>query len=100
MTLVEYGDYECSFCSEASRAVKNVQRDLGDRSDWSFAIFRSIVPTRKPNRRRKQRKRLRHRESSGRCTICCTTISEPLTIGIFGPLQNDSISISIASIET
>ncbi len=39
VTLVEYGDYECSFCDEAYLAVKNVQRHLGDRLRFVFRNF-------------------------------------------------------------
>src|SRR6476661_7757044 len=31
VTLVEYGDFECSFCARAYPSVKEVQRRLGDR---------------------------------------------------------------------
>ena len=38
-TLVEYGDYECSFCGQAYPIVKNVQRHLGDRLRFVFRNF-------------------------------------------------------------
>lgn len=39
VTLIEYGDYECSFCGEAYPIVKNVQRHLGDRLRFVFRNF-------------------------------------------------------------
>jgi len=39
ITLVEYGDYECSYCGQAYPIVKNVQAQLGDRLRFVFRNF-------------------------------------------------------------
>jgi len=39
MTLVEYGDYECSFCGRAYPIVKNVRRHFGDKLRFVFRNF-------------------------------------------------------------
>lgn len=39
VTLVEYGDYECSFCGEAYPIVKHVQREMGDTLQLVFRNF-------------------------------------------------------------
>jgi protein-disulfide isomerase len=39
LTLVEYGDYECSYCGEAYSIVKNIQSQLGDRLRFVFRNF-------------------------------------------------------------
>ena len=39
LTLVEYGDYECSYCGEAYQAVKEVQEALGERLRFVFRNF-------------------------------------------------------------
>jgi len=31
LTIVEYGDYQCEFCSRASGSIEEVRRELGDR---------------------------------------------------------------------
>jgi protein-disulfide isomerase len=37
--LVEYGDYECSYCGEAYPIVKHIQSQLGDRLCFVFRNF-------------------------------------------------------------
>lgn len=39
VTLVEYGDYECSYCGQAYYAVKKIQQDIGDRLRFVFRNF-------------------------------------------------------------
>ena len=39
VTLVEYGDYECSYCGQAYPIVKKVQAALGDRLRFVFRNF-------------------------------------------------------------
>jgi len=39
ITLVEYGDYECSYCGEAYPIVKELQRQLGDDLRFAFRNF-------------------------------------------------------------
>lgn len=39
VTLVEYGDYECSFCGEAYPIVKRAQREMGDSLQFVFRNF-------------------------------------------------------------
>ncbi len=39
VTLVEYGDYQCSYCGEAFPIVKKVQATLGDRLQFVFRNF-------------------------------------------------------------
>jgi len=39
VTLVEYGDYECSYCGEAYPIVKRVQQSLGDDLQFVFRNF-------------------------------------------------------------
>jgi protein-disulfide isomerase len=39
ITLVEYGDYECSFCARAYPIVKNVRRHFGDKLRFVFRNF-------------------------------------------------------------
>jgi protein-disulfide isomerase len=39
VTLVEYGDYECSHCGEAYGIVKEIQERLGDRVRFAFRNF-------------------------------------------------------------
>jgi protein-disulfide isomerase len=39
VTLVEYGDYECPYCSVASRAVRDLEKDYGDRLRVVFRSF-------------------------------------------------------------
>ncbi len=39
ITLVEYGDYECSFCGRAYPIVKNVRRHFGDKLRFVFRNF-------------------------------------------------------------
>ena len=39
ITLVEYGDYECSYCGEAYSIVKKVQAAMGDRLRFVFRNF-------------------------------------------------------------
>ena len=39
VTLVEYGDYECPYCGQASGIVQEVQRRLGDRLRFVFRNF-------------------------------------------------------------
>jgi NhaA family Na+:H+ antiporter len=36
VTLVEFGDFECSFCGDAYESIKEVQRRLGDRLRFVF----------------------------------------------------------------
>jgi len=37
--LVEYGDYECSYCGEAYPVVKAIQEHLGERLCFAFRNF-------------------------------------------------------------
>src|SRR5439155_12495384 len=37
--LLEYGDYECPFCSEVQPIVKEIQRRLGDYLCFAFRHF-------------------------------------------------------------
>lgn len=39
VTLVEYADYECSYCGQAYPVVKEVQRRLGDQLRFVFRNF-------------------------------------------------------------
>ncbi len=39
VTLVEYGDYECSYCGAAHLVVEDLQRALGDRLRFVFRNF-------------------------------------------------------------
>lgn len=39
LTLVEYGDYECSSCRKAHPIVKSVQNQLGDQLQFVFRNF-------------------------------------------------------------
>lgn len=39
VTLVEYGDYQCSFCGQAYPLIKDVQARLGDRVRFVFRNF-------------------------------------------------------------
>jgi protein-disulfide isomerase len=39
LELVEYGDYECSYCGRAYPIVKNIQRRLGDHLKFVFRNF-------------------------------------------------------------
>lgn len=39
VSLVEYGDYECSYCGEAYPVVEELQRVLGDRLRFVFRHF-------------------------------------------------------------
>jgi len=39
ITLVEYGDYECSYCGEAYPVVKGLQRELGADLRFAFRNF-------------------------------------------------------------
>src|SRR5712671_3417123 len=39
LTLVEYGDYECSYCGMAYPIVKRVQSHLGDKLRFVFRNF-------------------------------------------------------------
>jgi protein-disulfide isomerase len=39
LALVEYGDYECSYCGEAYPIIKAVQKQLGDRLCFAFRNF-------------------------------------------------------------
>lgn len=38
-TLVEYGDYECSYCGQAYSIIKKVQKELGDDLRFVFRNF-------------------------------------------------------------
>lgn len=39
VTLVEYGDYECSYCGEAYPIVQAIQQQMGDRLRFVFRNF-------------------------------------------------------------
>src|SRR6476619_2671213 len=39
VTLVEYGDYECSYCGQAYQIIKKVQDNLGDNLRFVFRNF-------------------------------------------------------------
>ena len=39
IALLEYGDYECSFCGEVQPVVKEIQRRLGDDLCFAFRHF-------------------------------------------------------------
>ncbi len=39
VTLVEYGDYECPYCAEAYRSVKEIQQQLGNSLRFVFRHF-------------------------------------------------------------
>ena len=39
LMLLEYGDYECSYCGEAYPVVKELQQRLGDRLCFAFRNF-------------------------------------------------------------
>ncbi len=39
ITLVEYGDYECPYCSGAYTIVKEIQQQMGDRLRFVFRNF-------------------------------------------------------------
>lgn len=39
LQLVEYGDYQCSYCGQAYPAVKAAQRTLGDKLEFVFRNF-------------------------------------------------------------
>jgi len=39
IVLIEYGDYECSYCGEAHPTVKEIQERLGDRLCFVFRNF-------------------------------------------------------------
>ena len=39
LILLEYGDYECSFCGHAHRVVKQLQRELGKNMCFVFRHF-------------------------------------------------------------
>lgn len=39
VTLVEYGDYQCSYCGQAYPIVKAVQKQMGDRLRFVFRNF-------------------------------------------------------------
>jgi protein-disulfide isomerase len=39
VTLVEYGDYECSYCGAAYPIVQAIQREMGDRLRFVFRNF-------------------------------------------------------------
>lgn len=46
LTLVEYGDFQCSFCLRASGSIEEVRRELGDRLRyvWRHAPLTSYHP--------------------------------------------------------
>jgi len=48
VTLVEYGDFECSYCARAYPSVKEVQRRLGDRLRF---VFRELPLEKHPHAR-------------------------------------------------
>lgn len=39
VTLVEYGDYECSFCAQAHQIIKQIMEDMGSRLQFVFRNF-------------------------------------------------------------
>jgi protein-disulfide isomerase len=39
VTLLEYGDYECSFCGEAYPVLKKIQKQMGDNLRFVFRNF-------------------------------------------------------------
>jgi protein-disulfide isomerase len=39
VTLVEYGDYECSYCGQAFKIVQSVQAQMGDQLRFVFRNF-------------------------------------------------------------
>lgn len=39
LQLVEYGDYQCSYCGQAYLAVQAAQRALGDKLEFIFRNF-------------------------------------------------------------
>lgn len=39
VTLVEYGDYECSYCGQAYQLVKSAQQQMGDKLCFVFRNF-------------------------------------------------------------
>ena len=39
VTLIEYGDYECSYCGQAYPIVKKVQEEMGDKMQFVFRNF-------------------------------------------------------------
>ena len=39
LELVEYGDYQCSYCGEAYPAIKAAQQTLGDKLQFVFRNF-------------------------------------------------------------
>jgi hypothetical protein len=48
ITIVEYGDYECSSCLNAVPIVHEIRRQLGDRLRFVFRHFRKARFTRAP----------------------------------------------------
>ena len=39
VTLVEYGDYECSYCARAHPIIRQIQADFGERLRYAFRHF-------------------------------------------------------------
>ncbi len=39
LSLVEYGDFQCSYCGQAYHIVKQIQKDFGDQLDFVFRNF-------------------------------------------------------------
>jgi NhaA family Na+:H+ antiporter len=48
VTLVEFGDFECSYCGDAYESIKEVQRRLGDRLRF---VFRELPLPKHPHAR-------------------------------------------------
>src|SRR5215469_8386854 len=73
-TVVEYGDFECPNCKQAQPAVKMLLERFTGRVRFAFRHFHLRRCTRTPSAPRKRPSAPAGRESSGRCTICCSPI--------------------------
>ena len=79
IVLVEYGDYECPYCGAAYPVVKELQKRLKVTSCPScFATSPWPMRIRMPNLPRKLPRLPPRKESFGRCTTCCMSISTRL----------------------
>src|SRR5258708_14436061 len=66
--LVEYGDYECSYCGEAYPVVKAIQEHLGERLCFAFRNFPSVIRIRTRNTQRRPLRPQPRKGDFGRCT--------------------------------
>ena len=65
LTLTEYGDFECPFCSAATGVVRELRQRFGDDLRYVFVTSPCWTYIRTPNLRPRPRKRRRRRVRSG-----------------------------------